>query len=268
MNTFSRPVKRVALIALLTLAAPSTFAQAFDAVRLVGDPAEKDRGSVGLAVIAGMAYQGADERRTLLLPGLDYQWRNGWFAGTRNGIGYNFGQQREVQYGLRITADFGRDESRSDALRGMGDIDPRPEIGAFLNYSLSREFSLTSSLRYGSGDNSKGMLIDLGAGYSTRLAAPWRLALGVGMTLANEEYMQSYFGVTTTQAATSGYAAYHPGFGLRDIRANAALSYQITPSTAISTTVSISSLQGDAKDSPLTRQTTSATGVLAVTYGF
>jgi hypothetical protein len=73
MHIFSRPLNRVALIALLGIAAPSAFAQAFDAVRLVGDPAEKDRGSVGLAIVAGMAYQGADERRTLLLPGLDYQ---------------------------------------------------------------------------------------------------------------------------------------------------------------------------------------------------
>lgn len=261
-------LKGLAVIGLLSLAAPNAFAQAFDPVRLTGGAADKDRGSVGLAVIAGMAYQGADERRTLVLPGIDYQWRNGWFAGTRNGIGYNFGQTRELQYGLRVTADFGRDESRSDALRGMGDIDPKPELGAFLNYSLSKEITLTSSLRYGSGNDRAGMVIDLGAGYSTKLSPLWRLGFGASMTLANEDYMQSYFGVTAAQAASSGYAAYHPGFGLRDVRANALVSYQITPSTSILTTLSVSSLQGDAKDSPLTRQATSVTGVAAVSYEF
>lgn len=261
-------LKCLAVIGLLSLSAPNAFAQAFDAVRLAGGSAEKDRGSVGLAVIAGMAYQGADERRTLVLPGLDYQWRNGWFAGTRNGIGYNFGQTRELQYGLRITADFGRDESRSDALRGMGDIDPKPELGAFLNYSLNKEITLTSSLRYGSGNDSAGMVIDLGAGYSTKLSPLWRLGFGASMTLANEDYMQSYFGVTAAQSASSGYAAYRPGFGLRDVRANASLSYQITPSVSVLTTLSVSSLQGDAKDSPLTRQATSVTGVAAVSYEF
>lgn len=261
-------LKGLAVIGLLSLAAPNAVAQAFDAVRLAGGAAEKDRGSVGLAVIAGMAYQGADERRTLVLPGLDYQWRNGWFAGTRNGIGYNFGQTRELQYGLRVTADFGRDESRSDALRGMGDIDPKPELGAFLNYSLNKEITLTSSLRYGSGNDSAGMVIDLGAGYSTKLSPLWRLGFGASMTLANEDYMQSYFGVTAAQSASSGYVAYRPELGLRDVRANAALSYQITPSVAILTTLSVSSLQGDAKDSPLTRQATSVTGVAAVSYEF
>lgn len=261
-------LKSLAVIGLLSLAAPNSFAQAFDAVRLAGGSADKDRGSVGLAVIAGMAYQGADERRTLVLPGLDYQWRNGWFAGTRNGIGYNFGQTRELQYGLRVTADFGRDESRSDALRGMGDIDPKAEFGAFLNYSLSKEITLTSSLRYGSGNDSAGMLIDLGVGYSTKLSALWRLGFGASMTLANEDYMQSYFGVTAAQSASSGYAAYRPEFGLRDVRANASLSYQITPSVSVLTTLSVSSLQGDAKDSPLTRQATSVTGVAAVSYEF
>lgn len=261
-------LKGLAVIVLFSLAAPNAFAQAFDAVRLAGGAADKDRGSVGLAVIAGMAYQGADERRTLLLPGLDYQWRNGWFAGTRNGIGYNFGQIRELQYGLRVTADFGRDESRSDALRGMGDIDPRPELGAFLNYALNKEITLTSSLRYGSGNDRNGMVIDLGAGYSTKLSPLWRLGFGASMTLANQDYMQSYFGVTAAQSASSGYAAYRPGFGLRDVRANASVSYQITPSVSILTTVSVSSLQGDAKDSPLTRQATSVTGVAAVSYEF
>lgn len=268
MHKPSHLPKALALAGLLTLAAPIAFAQAFDAVRLAGGSADKDRGSVGLAVVAGMAYQGADERRTLLLPGIDYQWRNGWFAGTRNGIGYNFGQNRELQYGLRITADFGRDESRSNALRGMGDIDPRPEFGAFLNYAVNKEITLTSSLRYGSGNDSAGMVIDLGAGYSTKLSPLWRLGFGASMTLANDEYMQSYFGVSTAQAASSGYAAYRPEFGLRDIRANASLSYLITPSITILTTVSVSSLQGDAKDSPLTRQATSTTGVVAVTYEF
>lgn len=263
-----KSLKGLAVIGFLSLAAPNAFAQAFDAVRLAGGSADKDRGSVGLAVIAGMAYQGADERRTLVLPGLDYQWRNGWFAGTRNGIGYNFGQTRELQYGLRVTADFGRDESRSDALRGMGDIDPKAEFGAFLNYSLSKEITLTSSLRYGSGNDSAGMLIDLGAGYSTKLSALWRLGFGASMTLANEDYMQSYFGVTAAQSASSGYAAYRPEFGLRDVRANASLSYQITPSVSVLTTLSVSSLQGDAKDSPLTRQATSVTGVAAVSYEF
>ncbi|MBS1139770.1 MAG: MipA/OmpV family protein [Proteobacteria bacterium] len=261
-------LKGLAVIVLLSLAAPNAFAQAFDAVRLTGGATDKDRGSAGLAVIAGMAYQGADERRTLVLPGLDYQWRNGWFAGTRNGIGYNFGQTRELQYGLRVTADFGRDESRSDALRGMGDIDPKPELGAFLNYSLNKEITLTSSLRYGSGNDSAGMVIDLGAGYSTKLSPLWRLGFGASMTLANEDYMQSYFGVTAAQSASSGYSAYRPGFGLRDVRANAALSYQITPSVAILGTLSVSSLQGDAKDSPLTRQATSVTGVATVSYEF
>lgn len=263
-----KSLKGLTVVGLLSLAAPNALAQAFDAVRLAGASAERDRGSVGLAVIAGMAYQGADERQTLLLPGLDYQWRNGWFAGTRNGIGYNFGQTRELQYGLRITADFGRDESRWSALRGMGDIDPKPELGAFLNYSLNKEITLTSSLRYGAGNHSAGMVIDIGAGYSTKLSPLWRLGFGTSMTLANEDYMQSYFGITAAQSASSGYTTYRPEFGLRDVRANASLSYQVNPNVAILTSVSVSSLQGDAKDSPLTQQATSVTGIVAVTSEF
>ena len=36
--------------------------------------------------------------------------------------------------GLRVTADIGRNESRSDALAGMGNIHPRPRRSAFFNF--------------------------------------------------------------------------------------------------------------------------------------
>jgi MipA family protein len=252
----------------LAIGAPAAFAQAFDAVRLYGAGSPDDRGSIGAAVISGREYQGSNERRTLLLPLLDYQWKSGWFAGTTNGLGYNFSGQPGMDYGLRLTADLGRKESRSSALRGLGDIDARPELGAFYNYSITPAFALTSSLRYGSGNDRDGLLADLGAAYSIELAPQWRLGLGVSATYANAKYMQSYFGVSRAQSATSGYAPYTAGAGIRDVRASAALTYSINQRWSVTTALSASSLQGDAKDSPLTRKRNSATAIISVAYGF
>lgn len=263
-----RPLRVAAFLACLTGCAPSAFAQAFDAVRLYGAAPGEEGGTIGVVALAGYRYAGSDERRYMVVPGIDYQWKNGWFAGTANGIGINLSKQPGIDYGLRLTADLGRSQDRSNALYGMGDINARPEFGGFFNYTLSREMVLTSSLRYGAGNDRHGLLVDAGAVYSMQLAPQWRLALGLAATYANANYMQSYFGVDQAQAASSGYGAYTAKAGLRDVRANLSLAYHFNPRTVLMTGVSFTSLQGDAKDSPLTRQSQGTSGIMVISYGF
>jgi outer membrane scaffolding protein for murein synthesis (MipA/OmpV family) len=253
---------------LLAIGALDASAQSFDTVRLFGALPGQSGGNLAVALIAGHEYQGSDERRTLVFPGLDYQWANGWFAGTSNGVGYNFAQDPSLKYGVRLTANFGRDESRSDELRGMGDVNPRAEIGGFFNYYPTKEIFLTSSWRYGAGDDSDGVVVDLGAGYTTEFAPQWRLGVGGALTLVNDRYMQSFFGVSQEQSVSSGYAVFKPEGGLRDVRANVVLTHLFNPRTALSVGVTVSSLEGDASDSPIVRSRTSTTGLLAASYAF
>ena len=263
-----RLLPSAALLACLGAATPAAFGQAFDVVRNFGAAPGEDGRWVGLAFIAGREYQGSNEARNLLVPQLEYQWSNGWFAGTSNGIGYNFSKDRGVDYGLRLPATFGRGGSRSPALNGMGDIDASPEIGAFFNYPVGRDFVLTSSLRYGAGNDHDGALLLLGGTYSTTIAPNWRVGAGVSANWANAAYMQSYFGVTSAQSATSGYAPYSPGAGLRDVRASLSVTYLMSPRLVVTGGISYDMLQGGAKDSPLTVQPNWFSGVVAVTYGF
>ena len=264
----------VRIAALLTVTAlgavmaSGAHAQAFDAVRLYGAAADRDGGTLGLAVVAGHAYMGSDERRTRAYPAIDYRWASGWFAGTTNGVGYNFSRQAGVQYGVRLTADFGRDESRSAVLRGLGDVDARPEIGAFYNLQPTAHTFLTSSLRYGAGQGRDGLLLDLGAGLNAQVAPAWRLGAGVAATWANAAYTQSYFGVDAAQAARSGRGVYTAGAGVRDVRVSVSATYAITPRASATAALSYSRLQGDAARSPIVRDRAGVNGVLAVAYAF
>ena len=264
----------VRIAALLTVTAlgavmaSGAHAQAFDAVRLYGAAADRDGGTVGLAVVAGHAYMGSDERRTRAYPAIDYRWASGWFAGTTNGVGYNFSRQAGVQYGVRLTADFGRDESRSAVLRGLGDVDARPEIGAFYNLQPTAHIFLTSSLRYGAGQGRDGLLLDLGAGLNAQVAPAWRLGAGVAATWANAAYTQSYFGVDAAQAARSGRGVYTAGAGVRDVRVSVSATYAITPRASATAALSYGRLQGDAARSPIVRDRAGVNGVLAVAYAF
>lgn len=261
-------LRKTLLAAALAVVGAAAHAQAFDAVRIFG-PVEADgKGAVGVALASAPEFLGSRKRRTLLLPVFDYRWKNGFFAGTSNGIGHLFSSAPNVQYGLRITADFGRKASRSPALNGMGDIDAAAELGGFFNYFVSPAISLTSSLRYGAGNDRKGMLIDLGANYAVQLTPQWRSAVGVGVSYVNAKTMQSAFGVTPAQSVSSGYAPYSPGAGFRDVRATASLNYFVNRQWAVTGVVSASALQGDAKRSPIVRDRSPVTGVLAVTYEF
>ena len=118
MNPTRISLRCSALALLLVGLCPAAFAQAFDTVRLYGATPDRDGGVVGIAAVVGREYQGSNKRRSGVFPALDYQWRSGFFAGTTNGLGVNFSASPITQYGLRITADLGRSESRSPAFTG------------------------------------------------------------------------------------------------------------------------------------------------------
>ena len=183
-------------------------------------------------------------------------------------MGYNFSKDPTLQYGLGLGLDFGRKESATGALAGMGSIDAKLEYGAFLNYAPDRHWRLSSVLRYGSGDTSQGMTANFGANYTMDIAPKWRLYLGVATTWANSQYMQSYFGVSTTQSPQSGHAVYSPTSGAHDVSSSLNLSYQVTPKISVSGGLKVSSLVGDARSSPVVTSPQSGSGSLTVGYAF
>lgn len=202
------------------------------------------------------------------MPALEYQWANGWFAGTNRAVGYNFSKNPTPQYGLGLGYDFGRKESARGALAGMGSIDSKVEYGAFLNYAPDRHWRLSSVMRYGSGDTGQGATANFDANYAIDIAPQWRLEVGVSTTWANSQYMQSYFGVNATQSQQSGHAEYSPAAGLRDVSSSLNLSYQVTPRISVSSGLRASSLVGDAKNSPIVTSPQSVSGSLSIGYAF
>jgi outer membrane protein len=268
MNHAHPRLKSITLAAGLAMAAPHALAQGFDTVRLTSAAHRAPTRPGGGAVFITDEYQGSDQRRTQFLPVIDYQWANGWFAGVTNGIGVNFSDAPQNQYGLRLTVDRGRRQDRASSLRGMGDVDAAAEGGVFFNHTLSPGLVLNSSVRIGAGDQHKGLVVDLGVGYSTEIAPRWYLSTDAGLTLVNARYMRSFFGVSEDQSVASGYATYRPGSGARDLRARLALTYAINPKTSLTAAVSASSLVGDAKASPLTQRRTSESGAVAIRYAF
>ncbi len=251
-----------------TAAAIALFTNLANAQSLPKQSPQSDGGRVGIVAIQTTQYQGSDESRSLARPSIDYEWSNGWFAGTSTGIGKQWGASDGIQYGAKLLYDFGREESNSKALRGLGNIDPSVDFAVFAQYAIGNGFSGKTLLRYGSGVDNKGALLELGLNYGTALSDKVRFAAGVGTTFANGHYMQSYFGVTAKQSLASGYKVYTPTAGIRDATVNVSLMYMLSPKIALTGVLTNKTLLGDTKDSPMVKKTNSSDALLALTYAF
>jgi outer membrane protein len=243
-------------------------AQSTDDGDFNGPDRPREGGKVSLTVSSKADHSGSDAPGVGVMPSLEYQWANGWYAGTNRGVGYNFSRDPALQYGLGLGLDLGRKESGAGALAGMGSLDPKVEYGAFLRYAPDRNWRLSSVLRYGSGDTGQGATANFGATYGLNIAHQWRLDWGVATTWANAQYMQSYFGVNAAQSQPSGHPVFSPTSGLRDVSSSLNLSYKVAPKITVSGGLKASSLVGDARNSPVVTDPQSVSGGLSIGYAF
>jgi len=144
----------------------------------------------------------------------------------------------------------GRDEDDNDDLEGLGDDDNAVEVGGFARYKHG-PYRLRLTATQDVADGHHGALVEVGAGMQVPFAQPWFLLMGQ-MTWADQNYMNSYFGVSANEAARSGLRQFHATAGVRDVGFTLSTSVPIWRKLAFVSTVNYSRLLGDAADSPLT----------------
>lgn len=165
-------------------------------------------------------------------------------------------------------ADFGRKQTASTALNGLGDIGARAELGGFVDFNPGRSIRLSAGVRYGSGLDRNGALLDLSTNYRIFLTENQHLALGISASYANSNYMQSYYGVTAAQSAASGYAVYTPDSGLRDINLNARHTCKIDRNWNVVTGITVGKLGNNIKSAPMTNTSSHNSAMVALNYSF
>lgn len=217
---------------------------------------------IGGAAISRPAYLGSDDRIWRVLPSIDYANRNGFFVGSGSGIGYSLISTRSTQFGIRLIPRFGRKESDSNDLQGMGDIGFGAEGSVFWTHAFSAEWTVGANLRGGS----RGGEIDLGARRDFVLAPTTRMSVFGFATTANAKSNLSYYGVDAGQAAASGYPVFQPGAGLRNAQIGASFNHFFAGRWIAVGGLGIGRLLGDAADSPIVRERTHVTGFAAIGY--
>lgn len=190
--------------------------------------------------------------------GLSAYWRTGDLR-IGAGLTYNGGRSDSKEGGL-----FG---SGDDRLKGMGDIDPALGLKAFASYRLWM-MDLSAAVTKYTGDDNDGVVVDLGLALPCKLTDKLTLTPQVGTTWANDDYMQTFFGVTSTQAANSGFARYEARAGFKDIRAGVDANYRFDEHWFLSLRAGVKRLIGDAANSPISFSDTGMTAAGMVGYRF
>ena len=221
-------------------------------------------------------YAGSDDYKVSPLPLINYKWTDDDAGQPNSGYAFQWGPM-DLSVGfpdgidvgvarlarptrnltLRLGAGYrgGRDEDDNDALDGMGAIDgqgilrvtladePANPRGLGTFYGLRFEADAT--------DETNGNTLSFYAGHKLALSEDVTLALSAYADWANENYMQSYFGVSGKQAAHSSHQRFDASSGIAEVGLKARVNWSLTEHWMLIGNAGYSRLTGDAADSPL-----------------
>lgn len=221
--------------------------------------------TAGAALVYAPVFMGSDDYQLLALPDVSVKYADSFFASVREGVGYNFYLFDDLKMGPLVKYDFGRDEdgdsffsiagSGSSALQGMGDLDGSVEVGGFIEYTFE-PFVAHVDLRQGIGGH-EGMVSDISlniAGNTNGFGSPFIYSFGPRLKLADQEYMNAYYGVDAVQAANTGLSAYDADFGIVSYGVGANFLVGLTKTLSLSVFGSYDWLGDEASSSPLIEQ--------------
>ena len=197
-------------------------------------------------------YEGAAANRLRPLPFIEATDGH-FFAGILRGVGYNFSDDRTLEYGVRLALGHVRRTSSDPHLNGMTDLPYTVEGGVFLNKRFAPWYvssGLTTS-RF-------GMHAELGGGIGLPLSEADRLRLGASLDWGNTRYNQSYFSVSPAEATASGnvLTPYQAGAGVKDYAISLNWAHNYTRQWFSTLGASYKWLTGSARTSPLTQRAT------------
>lgn len=224
-------------------------------------------GAIGPIVSYSPEYSGASSRKVSVVPGFYLRYGRisisnaSGFVTRRNsddifrGLGIDMLRSDRVRLNLALRIDNGRRSSDSPALAGISDV------RRTLRGRASATWQLAEGWKVGTGWNADllghggGNIVDLGVSHDRRVGVATTWSVGAGVSWADHRYMQSYYGVDSTESTASGYPVYTPGSGLRDVSIGTGWRTEINPRWVALWGGSVGKLLGPAANSPLTKST-------------
>lgn len=217
---------------------------------------------LGIAALIAPSYEGSDKQKFYLVPFASVAWRNGIFLAPGE-IGLRLLSPQDLQYGPLLSYELQPDSADRNASSSLV-FTP----GVFLNYRPDHRLGFRSRLDYGTAQLRQGIRLHLASWLNLPLPPHQNLSAELGLTLANQRYMQSYFGVSTAQALCGGLPAYAAKAGIKNSYLKLGWNRELSPKYDFATALIINRLWGSAADSPLTKKTHTVSLQTSLTYHY
>jgi outer membrane scaffolding protein for murein synthesis (MipA/OmpV family) len=146
-----------------------------------------------------------------------------------------------------------RDQDDDDDLEGLTEVKFGGELGAFAEVYPTDWMRVRGEVRHGIRSHD-GIVADVAVDAFVDVRPDVRISAGPRLTVASNDYMDTYYGVNSVEAARSGLAAYNPDGGIHSVGAGAAITWQVNEKIETSAFAEYKRLVGPAADSSLVRE--------------
>ena len=163
-----------------------------------------------------------------------------------------------------------RDDVDNSKVDKLEEIDAATEAGAFVGVTTG---NLSFDMAYAADVSSEhdGQLLYLNSKYKLLVNDKFSMFVGAHLTWADDDYMDTYFGVSGGEAAKSGLSKYSASSGFKDAGISLTGIYDINDIWGIAANVGFTRMLNDAEDSPLVDSVGDENqfeAVVAVIYSF
>ena len=140
-----------------------------------------------------------------------------------------------------------RDNVENNRVDRMKDISDANELGLFGGFEWQGWYVFLEWLA-DTGDAYDGSYGTLKGGYNWMVNKEWMLTFGAFTTYASDDYMETYFGVSSGDAARSGLDRYNADGGMKDIGLDFGANWRFAQNWDLRGLFQIKQLVGDADD--------------------
>jgi outer membrane protein len=243
---------------------PGSYAVDEDAQGPADEP-RKWRVIVGAGLVDAPRFAGSNRMRAGVVPLVQAHYGS-FFAGI-GGVGLNVYRDSNWRLAASVSPSRGRKESDDSRLQGLGDIESTIKGRLIASYRRDA-FVVRAEVGSDLAGRHQGTVARADVFGVFRPAERLVVFAGPGVSWADKQYTQSYFGVTAVQSANSGFPQFDAGSGTNSVRFSVGSLYRFDRHWFGVATWSASRLQGDAASSPIIQTRTQNQFLAAAAYLF
>ncbi|WP_372084273.1 MipA/OmpV family protein [Tistrella mobilis] len=244
---------------------PAAAAVALLIIRPAGAEARDWSLVLGAGAELAPEYEGGEDMEVSPVPLVLFTWQD-WLTVSPGGAEARVARWGQLSVSGRLGYEGGRDQDDADRLKGLGDVDGAATAGLKLAWNPEPfEVYLTVDRALGGSD---GLTGTLGLDYTMEVSERLTLTAGVAAVMADDEHMQSYFGITPRQSAASGLARYDAEAGLKRVEFETTATWMMGGNWLLRGAAGVGVLTGDAADSPVVEEKVQPKLSLALGYRF